>query len=94
MKHCWRLWARNRQFGGLQLLYHVQQLDRAAEKQFAAITVNLGNGSHYVAYRGTDFSITGWKEDFNMTFRSGVPAQQEAVRYLQRVAQKQQALCM
>lgn len=80
--------GKSRRFGGLQLLYHVQQLDRAAEKQFAAITVNLGNGSHYVAYRGTDFSITGWKEDFNMTFRSGVPAQQEAVRYLQRVAQK------
>lgn len=80
--------GKSRRFGGLQLLYHVQQLDKAAEKQFAAITVNLGNGSHYVAYRGTDFSITGWKEDFNMTFRSGVPAQQEAVRYLQRVAQK------
>ena len=80
--------GKSQRFGSLRLLYHVQQLDRAAEKQFAAITVNLGNGSHYVAYRGTDFSITGWKEDFNMTFRSGVPAQQEAVRYLQRVAQQ------
>lgn len=78
----------SRRFGGLPLLYHVQQLDRAAEKQFAAITVNLGDGSHYIAYRGTDFSVTGWKEDFNMTFRSGVPAQLEAVRYLQQVAER------
>lgn len=79
--------GKSKRFGALQLLYHVQQLDREAEKQFAAITINLGDGSHYVAYRGTDLSITGWKEDFNMTFRSGVPAQQEAVRYLQRVAE-------
>lgn len=79
--------GKSKRFGALQLLYHVQQLDRETEKQFAAITINLGDGSYYVAYRGTDLSITGWKEDFNMTFRSGVPAQQEAVRYLQRVAE-------
>lgn len=75
-------------FGALQLMYYEEQLDREAEKQFAAITIALGNGSHYVAYRGTDFSVTGWKEDFNMTFRSGVPAQLEAVRYLRQVAER------
>lgn len=80
--------GKSKRFGDLELLYHVQQLDRVAEKQFAAITINLGDGSYYVAYRGTDLSITGWKEDFNMTFRSGVPAQREAVRYLQRVAER------
>lgn len=75
-------------FGALQLMYYEEQLDREAEKQFAATTIALGNGSHYVAYRGTDFSVTGWKEDFNMTFRSGVPAQLEAVRYLRQVAER------
>lgn len=80
--------GQSQRFGNLLLLYAVQQMDRLKEKQFAAITVDLGDGSHYVAYRGTDFSVTGWKEDFNMTFRTGVPAQLEAVAYLQRVAQK------
>lgn len=78
----------SQRFGGLQLFYAVQQLSRQEEKQFAAITIALGDGSYYVAYRGTDFSVTGWKEDFNMTFRTGVPAQLEAVTYLRQVAQK------
>lgn len=78
----------SKRFGKLPLLGAVQQLDRQEEKQFAAITIAIGIDSYYVAYRGTDFSVTGWKEDFNMTFRTGVPAQLEAVSYLRRVAQK------
>lgn len=79
--------AKTKRFGNLELLYHVDQTDREIQKQFAAITVNLGNGSHYVVYRGTDHTVIGWKEDFNMTFCSAVPAQLEAVSYLQKVAE-------
>ena len=39
-------------------------------------------------YRGTDHSVIGWKEDFNMTFCSAVPAQMEAVHYLRKVAHR------
>lgn len=80
--------ANTKRFGDLPLQYHVQQLDKAAEKQFAAITIALDDGSHFVAYRGTDYSVIGWKEDFNMTFCSGVPAQLEAVKYLNAVAER------
>ena len=79
--------AKTKRFGNLELLYHVDQTDRITQKQFAAITVNLGNGSHYVVYRGTDHTVIGWKEDFNMTFCSAVPAQLEAVAYLQKMAE-------
>ncbi len=80
--------AKTKRFSQLQLMYHVDQIDRVNEKQFAAITVDLGNGSYYVVYRGTDHSVIGWKEDFNMTFSSAVPAQLEAVAYLQKVADR------
>ena len=80
--------AKSKRFGELELLYHVDQIDLITEKQFAAITVNLGNGSHYVVFRGTDRSVIGWKEDFNMTFCSAVPAQLEAIQYLQKVAER------
>ena len=80
--------AETERFGNLYLSYHVQQTDLNAEKQFAAITVALDDGSHFVAYRGTDYSVIGWKEDFNMTFVSGVPAQLEAVKYLNMVAER------
>lgn len=59
---------------------------RSAEEQFAAMTFILSDGSSYVAFRGTDSTIVGWKEDFNMTFLNPVPAQEEARAYLEYVA--------
>lgn len=58
----------------------------SAEEQFAAMTFALPDGSSYVAFRGTDSTIVGWKEDFNMTFLNPVPAQEEARAYLDYVA--------
>ena len=60
--------------------------DMGAEEQFAAMTFVLPAGARYVAFRGTDSTLVGWKEDFNMTFLNPVPAQQEAARYLDEVA--------
>ena len=42
------------------------------ETQFSAVTFLLEDGAMYVAYRGTDETIVGWKEDFNMAFLSPV----------------------
>ena len=60
--------------------------DHATEEQFAAMTFRLPDGSAYIAFRGTDSTIVGWKEDFNMTFLRPVPAQGEAAAYLDDVA--------
>ena len=62
--------------------------DEDAEKQFAAITLHLPDGAHYVSFRGTDSSIVGWKEDFNMAFSNPVPAQEAAADYLTRMADR------
>lgn len=62
--------------------------DLLAEKQFAAITIWLPNKVKYISYRGTDTSLVGWKEDFNMTFMKNIPAQKEALNYLNKIAQK------
>lgn len=59
---------------------------RDSEEQFAAMTFYLPDGSSYIAFRGTDSTIVGWKEDFNMTFLNPVPAQEEARAYLDAVA--------
>ena len=60
--------------------------DERTEEQFAAMTFRLPDGSSYVAFRGTDSTVVGWKEDFNMTFLSPVPAQEEAAAYLDEVS--------
>lgn len=63
-----------------------EQFDAAREKQFAAVTFRLHRDLNYIAFRGTDNTIIGWKEDFNMAFKSPIPAQSEAVRYVTEAA--------
>ena len=62
---------------------YVNRID--TEAQFSATTYLLGDGSAYVAFRGTDDTLVGWKEDFNMSFTPTVPAQADAVRYLDHI---------
>ena len=66
----------------------VENTDLKAEKQFSAITVHISNDELYVSFIGTDNSIVGWKEDFNMAFMESVPAQLEGVKYLEMIASK------
>lgn len=58
------------------------------EQQFAALTIDLGNGSIYISFRGTDDTIVGWKEDLNMGFLEEIPSQKQAVEYVARVARQ------
>lgn len=72
--------------GDARVSAYVSELDPDEEKQFAAVTFELADGSAYVAYRGTDDTLVGWKEDFNLAFATPVPAQLAAVRYLDAAA--------
>jgi len=78
--------SNSRRYAHMYLTRYAEITDLAAEKQFAAVTILTGDGSAFLSYRGTDNTLVGWKEDFNMTFLSPVPAQEEAERYLQTVA--------
>lgn len=80
--------ANSKRFGLVKLTDYINHLDIVQEKQFCAITIVLPDNTIYVSYRGTDNSIVGWKEDFNMSFREKVASQIEAVHYLEMIAQK------
>ena len=56
--------------------------DTPSPKQFCAVTLLLDDGTTYVAYRGTDATFAGWREDFDMTFARPVPSQVAALAYL------------
>lgn len=58
-----------------------------AETQFSALTVFLEEGPTVVIYRGTDETMVGWKEDFNMNFREPVTGQSLSALYLQQVSE-------
>lgn len=83
-----RKMAQSHRFAQMKLTNYINIIDPLEMKQFSAITIELGDGTIYVAYRGTDNTIVGWKENFNMTFMSPVPAQMEAAIYLRETAGK------
>jgi hypothetical protein len=68
-------------FADARLSDHVDDLDLVAGRQFSAMSVHLSDGSTYVAFRGTDNTLLGWKEDFTASFEV-VPAQLAARDYL------------
>lgn len=54
-------------------------------EQFCAMTFELGD-TIVVTFRGTDMTIVGWHEDFEMMYTDEVPAQKSACEYLELVA--------
>ena len=78
--------AKTTRFGSAQLVNYRNMLIPEQETQFAAVTFLLDDGSAFVAFRGTDNTLVGWKEDFNMTFQQTVPAQRMAQRYVRTLA--------
>ena len=80
--------AKSRRFGGLLMSAYVNHVDSENETQFSAVTFSFGQNWNFVAFRGTDDTLIGWKEDFNMCFMHPVPAQLEALSYLERIAEK------
>ncbi len=83
--------AKTHRFGTLKLGGYSSIIDNDTELQFSAVTFHLGNGSIYVGFRGTDDTLVGWKENLNMSFMTPVPAQIEAAKYLESVAESTDA---
>ena len=80
--------AETERFGWIGVSDCADELDTEKQVQFAAMTFHLGDGSVYVAFRGTDSSLTGWREDFNTTYLSETPGQGMAVQYLEAAAER------
>lgn len=75
-------------FKDLKVSDYVEVFDDEAEKQYASITIHLPENKKYLSYRGTDSTIVGWKEDFNMSFAINIPSQLEAVKYINKIGKK------
>ena len=81
-----RAMAASERFRHMKLRAFVDHIDENVQKQIAAMTVEPDDESIVVVFRGTDDTLVGWKENFNMSFLTAIPAQREAVAYLESVA--------
>ncbi len=75
-----------RRFKDVRMTGFVNRIDYKRETQFCAMTVLLKKNLSYIVFRGTDDTLVGWKEDFNMSFLPVVPAQSMALSYVEGVA--------
>lgn len=78
--------AASPRFRAVEVGLYLSEFDPAREMQFAAMTFFYRDMFAFVGFRGTDESIVGWKEDFNMAYAMPVPAQDQASRYLAAAA--------
>ena len=78
--------ARSARFRDVVVLDQVSDVDPGRNIQFSATTLDVPGVGTVIAFRGTDPSLVGWKEDFMMSYVTPVPAQSAALAYLENAA--------
>ena len=81
-----RMTATSKRFAEVELGHFIDIVDNETVEQFSALSFFISDDLAFIAYRGTDDSITGWREDFRMAFLTPVPAQKRAEEYLLETA--------
>lgn len=76
-------------FSGTKFSDYIDIVDTKSDMQMSAVTYSLSDGSLYIAFRGTDRSIVGWKEDLNMSYLPETGGQRKAIEYLERVGSRE-----
>ena len=76
--------AKSRRFSNVKVCGFINKIDEKAIEQFSALTYQLEKDRFVVALRGTDDTIVGWYEDFNLGYMPEVPAQKDTREYISR----------
>ena len=85
-KKAFEAMAAGDRFRTCRLHHAIALTDADIGMQFSALCLDLPDGTTCVAFRGTDNTLIGWREDFNMAYTTRVPAQEAAILYLGRAA--------
>lgn len=76
-------------YKNIYIKFHINKFSEESTKQFSATTFynkSKKNKFYIVSFRGTDGTTVGWKEDFNMSLEDKVPAQHEAIEYVDKLS--------
>ncbi|MCX5774974.1 MAG: DUF2974 domain-containing protein [Firmicutes bacterium] len=72
-------------YGHIRIDKYADETNLVSVEQFSAVTFFIDWETIYVAFRGTDGTIVGWQEDFELAFMDEIPAQGQAKEYLKRI---------
>lgn len=76
--------AKTARFQNIKLFGYVNQVDHQISNQFSAVVFSIACDEYFIAFRGTDNTVAGWKENLSMSFKDEVLAQKQAVSYVNR----------
>ena len=80
--------AKTARYANVRLSNYENQIDTELSKQFSAVLFSISPNLHYMAFRGTDNSLVGWQENFQMSFMNEVQAQKQSVIYMNKIMAK------
>ncbi len=78
--------AKYKRFANIEISNYQERFDKVRKEQFAGVSFHIDN-ELIVAYKGTDDTLIGWEEDFNMIISFPIAAQNSALSYLNDVAE-------
>ncbi|MCR5188924.1 MAG: DUF2974 domain-containing protein [Treponema sp.] len=81
--------AKAPRFKNIKICAYRDIFDEENVEQFAAMTYIIKNGKDeeaVISYRGTDDTLIGWREDFNIVWQDPIPAQKDALAYIEEAA--------
>ena len=79
--------SKSQRYKEIKVFGFMNDIDDERTKQFAAVCYQWEEANRWIIFRGTDESLTGWKEDFMMTYSDLIPAQTDAIEYLKKQAE-------
>lgn len=80
------LMSKYKRFQEMKVVAAVRVYEKAPAVQFEAATFLLPNGKIVVLFKGTDDTLTGWKEDFDILTKKGIPSNRLSIEYLEKAA--------
>ena len=76
--------AESKRFGNIRVSGFINKIDEEKVEQFCAVTYEIEKERYVIALRGTDDTIAGWYEDFNLGYMEEIPAQADTAEYVRR----------
>lgn len=80
------LMSKSNRYKDIIIKNYISNICLNKETQFTALTLDIDDNTRIVVFSGTDDTIVGWKENFNMMFTYPTEAQKSAEEYLKKVA--------
>ncbi|MBQ9538424.1 MAG: DUF2974 domain-containing protein [Treponema sp.] len=82
--------SKYKRYADIKVKGYISWLDEQEPAQFSAVIFSLSPSLHFVAFRGTDTTIAGWRDNFLMTCESRTTSQKMALEYLKEWAPRLQ----